>query len=193
MQTLDRARLNYALYHGMPPNAAETLGLQYLRGSFGGVEGWAAVTDEAAREECLRPLEDALAAHHFCNRALLLICQRNEALWRRATGREGHAHIVEGPREHGPASWLCWALPTFALAKEGYEVFRGATHGSARLREVLASSAGVAGWERFAQRQGAALLLSLRCESRTRLRDEEEASTSCCSDTEQAVFHLDIE
>ena len=193
MQMLDRARLNYVLYHGMPPNAAETLGLQYLHGSFGGVEGWAAVTDEAAREECLRPLEEALAAHHFCNRALLLICQRNEALWRRAMGRESNANILEGRREHRPASWLRWALPTFALAKEGYEAFRGARHGSARLREVLASSAGVAGWELFAQRQGAALLLSLRCEPSAWLRDEEEASTSCCSDTEQAALRLDIE
>lgn len=181
---LDRARRNYALYHDLPPNAAETLGLQYLRGSFGGVEGWAAVTDEAAREECLRPLEKVLAANHFCNRALLLICQRNEALWRRATGRESSPHNVEGQRESGPTSWLRWALPTFALAKEGYEVFRGAKHGSTRLREVLTSSAGVAGWELFAQRQGAALLLSLRCEPHTWSRDEEDASTSCCSDVE---------
>jgi hypothetical protein len=159
---------NYALFHELPLEAVEP---ERVARSFGGLEGWAAVTRKDLFPECLSELEDALADGAWCDRRLLTVAEDNKSRLRGAGERPsslsslvGHSCDIDPLRLQGEVvpplinrwegggAWeetLRWSLPTFSLAKEGYERFKGLSPGRACLREVLRSSAGMEGWLAF--------------------------------------------
>lgn len=159
---------NYALFHELPLEAVEP---ERVARSFGGLEGWAAVTRKDVLPECLFELGDVLAEGAWCNRRLLAVAEGNKSRLRGAGERPsslsssvGHSSDNDPLRLQGEVAqpllnrweggdaWeetLRWSLPTFFLAKEGYERFKGLSPGGASLREVLRSSAGAEGWLAF--------------------------------------------
>jgi hypothetical protein len=162
---------NYAIFHELPPEAVAP---EQVCRSFGGLKGWAAVTRKGLYPECLRELEDLLAESPWRDRRLQAVSEENKRRLRRgrppsslsnsgARGRSSSDDLLQRRGEEAPPPVECregggaWeeqlrlVLPTFSLAKEGYERFKGLAPGQASLREVLYSSAGVEGWQAFSR------------------------------------------
>ena len=159
---------NYALFHEAPLREVSPA---RVSSSFGGLKGWASVTRTDLFPECIFELEDLLKSSRFSTERLDEIVEGNKRAFQGnlRSGLASHRGNVvldchpgrlggDGPPLvnccRGGAAWeetLRWSLPTFSLAKEGYERFKGLFPGQASLQEVFASSAGVEGWQSFAR------------------------------------------
>ena len=156
---------NYALFHEAP---LREISPARVASSFGGLKGWASVTRNDLFPECIFELEDLLQNNHFSTERLCAISEGNKRAFQGTPPSVLASHRVvldchPGLGGNGSTfvnccrgedTWeetLRWSLPTFSLAKEGYERFKGLLPGQASLGEVFTSSAGVEGWQSFAR------------------------------------------
>lgn len=143
MGSLLEATRNYAAFHGLSKDAVCP---RRLAKSFGGVDGWASLLSSKL-PRCLPQLQGVLMDTSFPEQLLCSMAQRNYHFLVRQLGEDSRPSDLSSDVEQ---LQLKWSLPSFCLAKEGYEAFKNIAPGKARLKDVLASSAGVFGWECYA-------------------------------------------